>query len=339
MPAAISAQASLSGFTSVPISLGGITINLLFSVAAMSAPESFRQGIEQAATLLASAITDRITVNITIDYGGTGGIAGAKPVDIHSLSYATVRQNLIHYSGPVFGNILPATSSIQGQSQVDVYNTQAKLWGLLGANNTTTADGATIFSADIPLQQITGIALHELIHALGRAPVFGSGAKEPNVFDLFRFTSPGVRLFQSSGIVTSAPAAYFSVDGGFTREADYGTSSPSDYLDTGVQGSDDAFNEFYNTRTKQFLSAVDVLQLNVLGFHAVSRLPVTVIDNAGSTRMEQVGRYFYLDRANGGVEIRRLAEFRRCARLSRPDEDLSYSVDTHRRRGNRRRVF
>ena len=112
MPAAISAQASLSGFTSVPITLGGITINLLFNVAAMSAPESFRQGIEQAATLLASAITDRITVNITIDYSGTGGGAMAKPIGVHPLSYTTVRQDLIRYSGAIFGDILPATSSI-----------------------------------------------------------------------------------------------------------------------------------------------------------------------------------------------------------------------------------
>jgi len=304
MPAAISAQASLSGFTSVPITLGGITINLLFNVAAMSAPESFRQGIEQAATLLASAITDRITVNITIDYSGTGGGAMAKPIGVHPLSYTTVRQDLIRYSGAIFGDILPATSSIQGQSSVDVYNAQKKLWGLLGANDTTTADGNAIFNTDIPLQQLTGMALHELTHVLGRTPVISMiDTKVPNVFDLFRFTSPGVRLFQSSWDNSHpAPAAYFSVDGGFTRAADYGQfNDPGDFFNGGVQGSDDPFNEISDRFTKQFLTAVDILQLDVLGFHVGSTLPVTVIDNAGSTRMEQVGRYFYLDPANGAV--------------------------------------
>ena len=57
----------------MPISRGGITINLLFDNAASNvAAASFRAGIEQAATLLAAAITDKITVNIRVDYGGAG---------------------------------------------------------------------------------------------------------------------------------------------------------------------------------------------------------------------------------------------------------------------------
>jgi len=58
----------------VPISSGGITINLLFDNAATNiAPASFRAGIEQAATLLAASITDQITVNIQVDYSGIHG--------------------------------------------------------------------------------------------------------------------------------------------------------------------------------------------------------------------------------------------------------------------------
>ena len=58
---------------------GGITINLLFDAAAMAAPASFRTAIEQAASLLTAAISDKITVNINIDYSGTGGGAAAGP--------------------------------------------------------------------------------------------------------------------------------------------------------------------------------------------------------------------------------------------------------------------
>src|ERR1700744_4205769 len=50
---------------------GGLTINLLFDAAAMAAPASFRSGIEQAAALISSAISDPITINIKIDYSGT----------------------------------------------------------------------------------------------------------------------------------------------------------------------------------------------------------------------------------------------------------------------------
>src|SRR4051812_33736266 len=67
---------SLAGST-VAVSTGGITINLVFDAAAMAAPSSFRAGIVQAATLLAQTITDKITVNLAIDYSGTGGGAAA----------------------------------------------------------------------------------------------------------------------------------------------------------------------------------------------------------------------------------------------------------------------
>ena len=50
-----------------------------FDAAAMAAPASFRAGIEQAASILSATITNKITVNINIDYSGTGGGAAAGP--------------------------------------------------------------------------------------------------------------------------------------------------------------------------------------------------------------------------------------------------------------------
>ncbi|HXL13531.1 MAG TPA: hypothetical protein VN941_06170, partial [Bradyrhizobium sp.] len=38
----------------IAVTTGGITINLLFDAAAMAAPQSFRDGIQQAANLLAA---------------------------------------------------------------------------------------------------------------------------------------------------------------------------------------------------------------------------------------------------------------------------------------------
>ena len=57
---------------------GGITINLLFDAAAMAAPASFRAGIQQAASILTATISDKITVNINVDYSGTGGGASCR---------------------------------------------------------------------------------------------------------------------------------------------------------------------------------------------------------------------------------------------------------------------
>src|SRR3954468_9104300 len=71
--------------TAVIMTTGGITINLLFDAAAIAAPARFRAGIQQAASLLTTAISDKITVNIKIDYSGTGGGAAAGPESIRVL--------------------------------------------------------------------------------------------------------------------------------------------------------------------------------------------------------------------------------------------------------------
>jgi serralysin len=286
--------AAQSGPTStVSLVSGGITINLLFDAAAMAAPASFRAGIQAAASLLTAAISDPITVNIKIDYSGTGGGAAAGPDGGLYETYSTVKAQLINNATPgdATFNALPSGSSIQGQTNVAVWNAQLKLWGVLGANDTTTDDGSATFATDINPNLLVGVALHELTHAMGRVP-YGPA---PDILDLFRFTSPGVHLFSGAD---TAPAAYFSLDGGNTKLADYGkTSDPSDFLNSGVQGTNDPFNEFYNGGTIQALSAADKAQLDALGFHTMT--PVAV-EAFGSTSLVEVGSNYFLNSITGG---------------------------------------
>src|SRR5260370_29480459 len=94
---AVASSSAQSGSISVvSMTTGGITINLLFDAAAMAAPASFRAGIQQAASLLTAAISDKITVGIQIDYSGTGGGAAAGPDNGLYESYSTVRSDLIN---------------------------------------------------------------------------------------------------------------------------------------------------------------------------------------------------------------------------------------------------
>ncbi|WP_249209955.1 NF038122 family metalloprotease [Bradyrhizobium manausense] len=270
----------------VTVSAGGLTLNLNFDTAAMAASASLRAGIAQAAGILASLITDKITVNLNVDISGSGGGAAAGPDSGLYESYSLIRSDLVNNAsaGDATFNALPSGSSIQGQTNVAVWNAQLKLWGLLNPNDATTDDGGATFAADINPNLIVGVALHELTHAMGRIP-YGTA---PDVFDLFRFTGVGTRLFQGGA---TAPAAYFSLDGGNTKIADYGqTSDASDFLNSGVQGRNDPFNEFYSGSTSQVLTAVDLQQLDALGFHLhtnhppVVTVPQTVISaHAGQT--------------------------------------------------------
>src|ERR1700748_2897020 len=68
----------------------GLTINLVFDAAAMAAPQSFRDGITQAMQMICAVVTDHITVNLQIDYSGTGGGAFAGPSGGNFVNYSTV---------------------------------------------------------------------------------------------------------------------------------------------------------------------------------------------------------------------------------------------------------
>jgi hypothetical protein len=100
----------------VAVSSGGITFNLIFDAAAQAAPASFRAGIQQAVAILASTITDKITVNIKIDYSGTGGGAAAGPDHGFLESYSLIRNNLINGAAPgdTTFNALSSGTSIRG---------------------------------------------------------------------------------------------------------------------------------------------------------------------------------------------------------------------------------
>jgi len=285
-----SAGSSSGGTTTgsvLSVTAGGIIINLVLDAAAQAAPASFKSGLQQAVAILAANITDKITVNINIDYSGTGGGAAAGPDNGLYENYSWVHSELVNNasSGDTTFNSLPSGTAIQGQSNVAVWNAQLKLWGIIGANDTTTDDASAKFSTDINPNLLVGVALHELTHAIGRVP-YGAA---PDVFDFYRFTSPGVQLF--SGAQT-APAAYFSLDGGNTKLADYGQSSdPSDFLNSGVQGPNDPFNEYYTGSTIQSLTAIDLRQLDALGFHTQPVLPdlTASFDSVSSTTIAAGG--------------------------------------------------
>jgi len=293
---AMVAQGPSGGVGSVvAVTSGGLVINLIYDAAAMAAPASFRAGIQQAAAILTSAISDHITVNLKIDYNGTGGGAAAGPDNGQWESYAWTRSNLVNNasSGDTTFNALPTGSTIQGQSSVAVWNAQLKLWGVIGANDTTTDDGAATFATDINPSLLVGVALHELTHAFARVPY----GPQPDVFDFYRYTSPGTRLF--TGTATAAPA-YFSLDGGNTKLADYGqTSDSSDFLNSGVQGPYDPFDEFYSGGTQQTLTAIDLKQLDALGFHLMGS--GTVIQTDGTTSLTLSGSNYYLNSTVLGI--------------------------------------
>jgi hypothetical protein len=250
-------------------------INLEFDSQAQAAPQSFRDGIQAAANLLDATFADNITINISVGYGeieGTpegSGSASAGPETGVFDSYTQVRTWLAqNASADVQSGVaaLPTGPSIQGQTQVLVWRAQEKLMGQVSPND-AGLDGAAGFATDIATNELEGVALHELTHAMGRI----SFGPQPDIMDLFRFTRQGTRLFTGR---LPASASYFSLDGGATDLADYGRNSDdSDFLNSSGRTPNDPFNEFYNASTVQKLTSIDLLEMESLGFHAAPPQP------------------------------------------------------------------
>jgi hypothetical protein len=303
-----------------------MNIHLEF-VAADNPTVAFENSIQQAANILDSMFTDNVTINLTVGYGEvdgetlTNGEAAAGPNltgGATEESYSTVRADLVAGASPGDSTFtfLPTGTSINGQSEVMVFSSQQKLFGQIAANGTNT-DGGAGFATDIPSNELVGVALHELTHAMGRAPDNQTGfSSVPDIFDFFNYEGGGTRLFSDS--LPSPSASYFSLNDGFTKWADYGINSdPSDFLNsyavTNSNGTDvasiytpeDAFNQYYDSNTAQYLTPMDLEQMDALGFHLKQDTPAANPydfngENSGDILLQNgSGQFSYIDMAGG----------------------------------------
>jgi hypothetical protein len=266
-------------------------INLIFDAAAeanTAAAAAFRATMEEAASILDSTFIDNITVNINIDYSGTGGGAAAGPDNGEFLSYSTVYNYLIGTASPGDSSFdsLPVPGSANAPTEVAVWNSQLKamsaagyltpgMAGYISPTSTSTDDGSATFATDIQSNLLLGVALHELTHAMGRVPY-----SDPDVMELDRFSGAGTRVYD--GNVPAGEASYFSINGGKTEWAQYGINSdPSDFLNAANYGGDgtspltsnDPFDQYYTGSTLQYLTPVDLELMDTLGFHLKEDAP------------------------------------------------------------------
>jgi hypothetical protein len=258
------------------------------------ADPSFLADEQTAINILTATFTNNITLTFDVGFGSiltwdtpsqsflrrpTGPNTALANINFFqeiSLTYSQLREKLLTFGQPnLFTTTnLPAGNSINGMANFYISSSEAKAFGMpvptppinqrpdidgyIGIGTTGFTPGAVRIAA----------LLHEIGHAMGRVHFdLGNNVSE---LDLMRFVSPGNRLF-FGGI--PSPAAYFSLDGGVTKVADWGVSSdPGDFLNPPNSNltPNDPFNEFVGTSGQ--LTTADILATEALGF--TSTLPV-----------------------------------------------------------------
>jgi Ca2+-binding RTX toxin-like protein len=258
-----------------------LTIHLISDNSVASAPAGFSAAIQSAASMIEQAFSDNITINLRYGWGSYNNTLDSKLVNSGGayaqalagdvVPYATLRSWLAADSSSsqdtTAVGALPAGSSSfpGGNNSFFVTSAQERALGHF-TGSTNAVDGAIAFGTGVASTSWVPVALHEITHAMGRLSLHYETA--PVVFDMFRYDAAG--HFQWTEGSVSAEPSYFSIDGGVTRLADFGrTSDYSDFLNTGVQGPNDPFNEFYGGTTINSLTSLDITTLDVIGFDRV----------------------------------------------------------------------
>jgi hypothetical protein len=236
---------------------------------------SFLADEQTAINILQSTFTDDISVVYDVGFGSyRGEIMGNQNIseaDVNSnavffLTYSQLRTDLLTFGQPGFFNAanLPAGNSINNQTNFWVSSSVGACFGLFTPQTDGFVGIGTLFQ---PGPARVSAFLHELGHAMGRVPEDIGGAH--SALDLWRFTAPGVRLF--NGANPNNTPAYFSLDGGAAKLADWGeTSDVSDFLNNALTGND-PFNEFVGNFGN--LTNLDRLITEAVGFKTVPPAP------------------------------------------------------------------
>jgi hypothetical protein len=244
---------------------------------------TFLQDEQTAINLLTATFTNNITLTFNVGFGSYGGqtlanqntaVAAVNTNNATFLTYSQLRTALLTSGQPNLftGANLPAGDSINGISNFYISSSTAKAFGLRVPNQGVPDGFVGIGTGFRPGNSRVDAFLHEFGHAMGRYDpnVVRQGVTYFSEFDLMRFVSPGQRLFADN--LPSAPA-YFSLDGGASRVADWGISSdPSDFLNPPNSNftPDDPFNEIVDDLGQ--ITTADILSTEALGFS--STLPV-----------------------------------------------------------------
>ncbi len=244
--------------------------------------DSFLQDEQTAVNILNATFTNNIALTFNVGFASIegqkmaprdGGLGNVNFDAAVLLPYSQLWADLLTFGQPGFFNAanLPDGASINGMSNFWISPSAAAAFGMAAPNR--PPDGFIGINTTIaPGNVRVATILHEIGHAIGRLQtnlVSDQGVVSVSALDLVRFISPGNRLFD--GAPNAPTPAYFSVDGGAKKVADWSAPlSPSDFLSPPRSNltPNDPFNDVVDSGGIELrkLTTADIQLMLALGF-------------------------------------------------------------------------
>lgn len=240
-----------------------------------------------AAGVYSQLFANNVTINLTVKgVAGTGTLGESSSALAGVLNYVQVKAALNASAtsaddATAYRN-LPASDPVAGGGNYWLTTAQAKAMGLLGASSST--DGTITFGSGFnyafsPTDRAVsgaydfiGVAEHEISEVMGRIGLLGTslaGAPGYGILDLFGYTSAG-----SPNLNPQVSGAYFSIDGGHTNLRYYNDAGTGgDAKDWASGYGTDSYNAFAAPGTAENISAVDIRELDVIGYTLATAVP------------------------------------------------------------------
>jgi len=272
----------------------GLEINLIWDASVQSSAswKSVEAAVISAAQLFTSTFSNHVVLNIDIGLGEINGAPlaqgalGESESSGYITSYGVVTNALagadaaLVSSGQLSANALASSAADAGHNFF-VTSAEAKALGLV--NPSSGVDGFIGLIAGSSLYypanggaigpgqyDAVGAAAHEISEVMGRIGMegqsLGATSKVYTPLDLFRYTAPGA-------LDLTPTAAYFSTNGGLADLQNYNNpSNGGDAADwaTSPTTAKDAFDAFGTPGVIENVTATDLLEVAVLGFHVAA---------------------------------------------------------------------
>ncbi len=249
---------------------------------------AFEAAFASAAAVYTSNFSDNIHVNINVTSVTGTGTLGASNTSIGSLSWSNLRNYFANDAKTAndltaigAGGSMTVADPSNGADTWWVTRAQEKALGIIGDDlstdgtitigsgfNYTYNDSGGVTSGTIDLQ---GVADHEISEIMGRIGLSGSsvnGNPSLTLLDAFSFTGANSR-----GMGNGA-GNYFSINTGTTLLKAYNNQAGlgGDSRDW-ASGTNDSFNAFSSSGVVNPVTAMDLKELDVLGYDLVVTTP------------------------------------------------------------------